>query len=52
MNFDLFKSFSENLDIPQDSNYESGSPLGRVWVHSLTLSHTFKNVNVTFGLHS
>jgi hypothetical protein len=28
------------LKIHHDSNSQSGSPLGRVWVHSLTLSYT------------
>ncbi len=30
----------------------SGSPLGSVWAHSLTLSRIPRSVNVTFGLHS
>jgi len=42
----------EDLGIQWDSNSQSGSPLGNVWAHSLTFSHTFGNVNVTPGLHS
>jgi hypothetical protein len=34
-----------------DSNSQSGSPFGRVWVHSLTLFHIPESVNVTPGLH-
>jgi hypothetical protein len=44
--------FFEDSKVHQDSNSQSGSPLGNVWTRSLTLSRTFKNVNVTPGLHS
>jgi hypothetical protein len=35
---------SENLEIHQDSNSQSGSSLGSVEVHSLTFSHTPKSM--------
>ncbi len=35
---------SEDLEIHQDSNSQSGSSLGSVKVHSLTLSHTLRSM--------
>jgi hypothetical protein len=39
MGFDPLKLFFENLGVHQDSNSQSGSSLGSVRVHSLTLSY-------------
>jgi len=36
--------FFEELKVHWDSNSQSGSPFGSVWVHSLTLSYTFKSM--------
>ncbi len=38
--FDPLQSFSENSKVHWDFNSQSGSPLGSVWVHSLTPSYT------------
>jgi hypothetical protein len=32
-------------------NSQSGNSFGSVWAHSLTFSHTLKNVNMSHGLH-
>jgi hypothetical protein len=40
MSFDPLQSISENSEVHWNSNSQSGSPLGSVWVHSLTLSYT------------
>jgi hypothetical protein len=37
-------NFNKNSEIHQNSNSQSGNPLGNVWVHSLTLSYTPKSV--------
>jgi hypothetical protein len=34
------KQFSKNSEVHQNFNSQSGSPLGSVWVHFLTLSYT------------
>jgi len=34
------KLLFENSEIHQDSNSQSGSPLGSAWVHSFTFSYT------------
>ncbi len=49
--FWYFKLLYENSRFHKDSNFQSGSSLESVWVHSLTFSCTPKNVNVTHGLH-
>jgi hypothetical protein len=45
----VHKSDSE---VHWDFNSQSESPLGSLWAHSLTLSHTSGNVNVISELHS
>ncbi len=35
-----FDPYNEDLEVHWDSNSQSGSPLGSVWVHSLTFSYT------------
>jgi hypothetical protein len=47
----FFDPSNSSLKI-QESNSQSGSSFGRVWVHSLTLFHTFESVNVIPGSHS
>jgi hypothetical protein len=44
MSFDFLKLLFENLKTHWDSNSQSGSPFGSVWVHSLTLSYTPGNM--------
>jgi hypothetical protein len=51
MSFGPLESVYENLGIHQDSNFQSESPFGSVWAHSLTFSHILKNVYVTPELH-
>jgi len=41
-----------DLEVYWDFNSQSESPLGSLWAHSLTLSHTSRNVNVISELHS
>jgi hypothetical protein len=38
--FFTFEIAFENLEIHQNSNSQSGSPLASVWAHSLTFSYT------------
>ncbi len=47
-----FKSIFENLGLHRDSNSQNESPLGNVWIHSLTLLHSPESVNVTPEFHS
>jgi hypothetical protein len=52
MSFDPSNRFLKISEVHQKSNSQSVNPLGSVWAHSLTLSRTPKNVNVTLELHS
>jgi hypothetical protein len=45
------KSFFKNLRFWKKLNSQSENPLGSVWAHSLSLSRTPRNVNVTPRLH-
>jgi hypothetical protein len=52
MSFDLSNRSLKISEICQESNSQSGNPLGSVWAHPLTLSRTPRNVNVIPELHS
>jgi hypothetical protein len=51
MSFDLWNRSLKNSKLCRDFNFQSGNPLGSVWVHPLTLSNTPRSVNVIPGLH-
>jgi hypothetical protein len=44
MSFDPLQSPSKGLGVDWDSNFQNGSSLGNVRVHSLTLSYILKNM--------
>jgi hypothetical protein len=46
--FWLLQLFSENSKIHLDSNFQNGSPLGNVWVHTLTFSYTSGSMKCDF----
>jgi len=52
MGFDPLQLLFENSGVNRDSNSQSGSSLGSVRVHSLTLSFTPKSMNVTPRPHT
>jgi hypothetical protein len=52
MSFDFLQSPSEDLEVHWDSNSQSGSSLGSVRVHSLTISCTFGSIKCDFWAHS
>ncbi len=52
MNFEPSNCSLKIWDSVRIPNSQSGSPLGSVWAHSITLFHTPGSVNVTAKLHS
>jgi hypothetical protein len=46
--FDPFHLPSKNLRVHRNSNFQSGSPLGSVWVDSFTFSYTPESMKCDF----